>query len=124
MRIGLITVGAIVVLTAGGSATVVDSYLSISGTADVEPAVAIHSVSTEKGNVSLVKKTSSAISESDNMDLLDTTDGSSDPIAEDVAIDRESDEREIGELDLSNVNELSLSIDGDVVDSTEVGGAG
>nr|EGQ39783.1 MAG: hypothetical protein J07AB56_05110 [Candidatus Nanosalinarum sp. J07AB56] len=122
MRTETIALGAVVALTVGASATLVDEYESVSGTVEIEPAVLVDSVENRK--VTLKKESGSAISTSDDMNLLNTTDGSSDTIAEDITIEKGVTDKELKNLGLSNVDEVSLSIDGSIVDSERIGGTG
>jgi len=102
---------------AGASATFLDNYGTISGTADISRAVTI---SVDGSEVVLDKKTDSGISASDDMRLLNTTDGSNEKLAEEIEIGKQKDDKELDDVSLKDVGELSLEIDGVVVDKEDI----
>ncbi|NMJ76693.1 hypothetical protein GLU01_01350 [Nanohaloarchaea archaeon] len=111
--------GAILVTSiAGASATFLDSYGTISGTTEINKPVTI-SINGDN-NVVLNKKTAFGISASDDMRLLNTTDGSNKGLVKSIEIAKDKDEKELDDVSLSDVDELSLRIDGITVDKEDV----
>jgi hypothetical protein len=109
--------GAILLTTiAGASATFLDSYGTISGTADISKAVTI---SVDGSEVDLDKKTDSDISKSDNMRLLNTTDDSEKVLERNIVIERNEGKKSLSGVDISEVDEISLEIDSVVVDKED-----
>jgi uncharacterized protein YpmB len=111
--------GAVLLISiSGASASLLDNYGTISGTAEISKAVTI-SVD-DDNNVVLDKETNSGISASDDMRLLDTTDGSSEKLVEEIEIGKDKEDKELDDVSLADVGELSLEIDGVVVDKEDI----
>ncbi len=105
-------------MVSGGSAALSETYSTITGTAEISKAVTI-SVNGDN-NVVLNKETASGISASDDMRLLNTTGGSNEKLVEEIEIAKDKNEKELDEVSLADVGELSLEIDGVVVDKEDI----
>lgn len=103
-----------VVLAAAGAATVLDSYGTITGTADVQAAVLIDSVDRSKSEVTLDKKTGQEIVSGDEMDLVNVTDGAHTVLNSSIEMSSES---KTLTVDLGNVDKIALEIEGTQIDS-------
>lgn len=103
-----------VVLAAAGAATVLDSYGTITGTADVQAAVLIDSVERSKSEVTLDKKTGQEIVSGDEMDLVNVTDGAHTVLNSSIEMSSES---KTLTVDLGNVDKIALEIEGTQIDS-------
>lgn len=111
--------GAILVTSiAGASATFLDSYGTISGTTEINKPVTI-SINGDN-NVDLNKKTAFGISASDDMRLLNTTDDSEKVLERNIVIERNEGKKSLSGVDISEVDEISLEIDGVVVDKEDI----
>ena len=113
------------VFVAGGTASVLESFGTVSGTADVQSAVEITNVDSSAETVELTKNTEEDIVAEYNVEIFNaTSDSSGESIRDndetDIEMTGDSDQTESYDVNLSGVDEVGLEIDDTVVDDKVV----